>query len=112
MNITRGIDFEHKLNEAKRNYLDIPFGKHKLYLNTLATHPDYQSRGAGSKLVLEGLKIARSHHLNATLIATPVGEPLYHHLGFVSIANISITSVDKDEAFPYDVMYYNPDLKR
>ena len=83
------------------------YGRDQFHLAALATHPDFQGRGYGEQLVLSGIEMAPVLDLDTvTLIATPVGEPVYFSLGFRSIANISITSVDEDMVFPFDVMVY------
>jgi GNAT superfamily N-acetyltransferase len=107
LNITRAIDFDHKITAAKRKYVDEPFGTNQLYLEMLGTNPHYQSRGAGTRLVTSGLEVARSNHVNVTLIAQPTAEVFYLHLGFTSVANISIPSVDNDESFRFNVMVYD-----
>ena len=106
-NLTRAIDFENKFTRAKRSLVDNVFGSNQIYLNTLATHPDYQSRGAGTSLVRSGLDMASNYRANVTLIATEAGRPIYRHVGFKSFVNISISSVDEDADFPFDVMFYD-----
>ncbi|USP76853.1 hypothetical protein yc1106_04127 [Curvularia clavata] len=96
-----------KLDAAKLEYVDKPFGSNQLYLDTLCTHPDFQLHGAGTRLVSRGIEIGREHNLNVTLIAQPTAAGFYAHLGFDSIVNISISSVDEDEYFGYNVMAYN-----
>jgi GNAT superfamily N-acetyltransferase len=107
VNITRGIDYERKFNTLKHKHIDIPFGEEQLYLHTLGTHPDYQGRGAGTRLVTAGIERVRDDHVNVTLIAQPTAETFYLRLGFVSIEHVSISSVDEDEEFSYVVMARN-----
>lgn len=83
------------------------YGSNQFYLAALGTHPDFQHRGYGEQLVLHGIDMAEMLGLDkVTLIATPLGEPVYFSLGFQSIANFSVSSVDGDMDFPYDVMVY------
>jgi GNAT superfamily N-acetyltransferase len=98
---------EHKATAAKRKYVDEPFGSNQLYLDLLATHPDFQLHGAGTRLVRRGVEMGRKDNINVTLIALPSSEGFYAHIGFDSITNFSISSVDEDEYFRYDVMAYN-----
>jgi len=107
MNLTRAIDMDHKSTAAKRKYVDKPFGSNQLYLNILCTHPDFQLHGAGTRLVSRGVEIGRRNNLNVTLVALPTSEGFYTHIGFKSIVNFSISAVDQDEHFRYNVMAYN-----
>jgi GNAT superfamily N-acetyltransferase len=107
LNVTRAIDYIQKFTAAKRKHLDQVFGTDQLYLDTLATHPHYQLRGAGTQLVNAGIGRGRKDHVNVTVIAEPTAETFYVHLGFTSVVNISITSVDNDQIFRYVVMAYD-----
>ncbi|RVX74472.1 hypothetical protein B0A52_01598 [Exophiala mesophila] len=118
LNFTRLIDFDHQLTTAKRQYLDQPYPpSHQFYLDTLGTLPDYQRRGAGGALVRSGLDFAKEtmgqdDNVTATLIATPAGEPLYLHLGWDSLKNFTVTSLDRldgggKEEWVFDVMKYD-----
>ncbi|KAF9691494.1 hypothetical protein EKO04_010311 [Ascochyta lentis] len=109
LNITRAIDWEHKFNAAERKYVLDVFGEQQLYLYELATHPDYQLRGAGTMLVERGIERGRREGVNVTLIAQPTAEGFYLKKGFKEIRNISIESVDKDEAFGFNIMAYGFD---
>lgn len=112
MNITRAIDWERKAKAAERNYVHDVFGEQQLYLEELATHPDYQSRGAGTQLVSRGIERGRRQGVNVTLLAQPTAEEFYLRRGFAEMRNISIESVDGDEAFVFNVMAYNFDENR
>jgi GNAT superfamily N-acetyltransferase len=107
MNLTRGYDMERKSIAAKQKYVDEPFGASQLYLELLCTHPEYQLHGAGTRLVKRGLEIGEKERVNVTLAALPTSEGFYAHLGFESVTNLSISSVDEDEWFRYDVMVYD-----
>ncbi|KXJ87047.1 acyl-CoA N-acyltransferase [Microdochium bolleyi] len=52
------------------------------YLDTLATHPDYQRRGAGSMLVRWGVDRAAQDGVGVYLDASKDGLPLYERCGF------------------------------
>ena len=52
-------------------------------LDTLATHPDYQGRGAGSMLVKWGCDLADEHGVAAYVDASKAGAKLYQKFGFV-----------------------------
>lgn len=109
LNITRAIDYDHKFTAEKQKHIDETFGTDQLYLEQLVTHPDCQSRGAGTRLVNSGIRLGREAHVNVTLIAEPTAETFYLRLGFVSVANMSITSVDDDQSFRYNVMAFGYD---
>ncbi|KAJ5741538.1 acetyltransferase [Penicillium manginii] len=53
------------------------------YLDTVATHPDYQRCGAGSMLVKWGCDLADSQGVSAYVDASKDGAPLYSKFGFV-----------------------------
>lgn len=52
-------------------------------LDTVATHPDYQRRGAGSMLVKWGCDLADAQGVSAYVDASKDGAPLYAKFGFV-----------------------------
>ncbi|KAF2035901.1 hypothetical protein EK21DRAFT_53651 [Setomelanomma holmii] len=104
MNSTRAIDYAYKAAAAEKKYIDDAFGPDQLYLEYLATHPDYQLRGAGTRLTNSGLESGRKARVNITLLALPTAEGFYAHLNFSSVANMSISSVDGDQLFRFNVM--------
>ncbi|CAG9947582.1 unnamed protein product [Clonostachys rosea f. rosea IK726] len=53
------------------------------YLDTVATHPDYQRRGAGSMLLKWGCDLADQNKISAYVDATKDGARLYERFGFV-----------------------------
>jgi GNAT superfamily N-acetyltransferase len=57
-------------------------------LNTLATHPDHQGRGAGKLLLDWGLEKADAEGLVTYLNATSVGKRMYEKRGFVVVRTI------------------------
>lgn len=116
LNTTRFADFVDQFNSAKEDYLDgVYANQNQLYLDSLATHPDYQRRGAGSALVRSGLQFGKEMYANenitATLIATEAGEPLYQYLEWTSLRNFTVRSLDivegSREEWRFDVMKYD-----
>lgn len=114
-NSTRWEDFLRQMFDAKAKYLDdILEKKNQIYLDTLATLPDYQRRGAGSALVRSAVALGsvayKDQNVTATLIATPTGELLYQYLGWESMHNYSVHSLDvvngTREQWKFDVMKY------
>lgn len=51
-------------------------------LNSLATHPDHQGRGAGKMLLAWGIEKADAEELVTYLDGTQVARPLYEKIGF------------------------------
>ena len=116
VNMTRFNDHQRQFNRDKQRYLDDVYDtSHQFYLNTLGTHPDYQRRGAAGALLRSGLAFGTSKYgdanVTATLIATVAGEPVYAHLGWDSLKNFTVKSLDKvdgtREKWKYDVMKYD-----
>lgn len=64
----------------------------------LGTHPTYQGRGAGTKLLKWGLAKADHDGVEAYVSASPEGKPLYEKYGFVV--------VDSEEIFPDHIQTY------
>ncbi|KAF1972763.1 hypothetical protein BU23DRAFT_534621 [Bimuria novae-zelandiae CBS 107.79] len=103
--MTRTIHWEREYVSAKRKAIDDTFGDEQLYLVELATHPDYQLRGSGTRLVGERIAFGRREKVNVTLLAQVTAETFYLRLGFVEVGNVSVVTADGDEVrFP--VMKY------
>jgi len=69
------------------------------YLVLLATHPDYRRRGAGTALTQWGVDQALAAGIDVGLEASPMGYPLYQHMGFVLLENLVIKpDADDDPA--------------
>lgn len=54
-----------------------------LVLNILATSPRAQRRGVGTQLLEDGLREADATGLQAVLVSSEIGEPLYRKHGFL-----------------------------
>ena len=113
LNMTRLIDFDRQVKDAQDRYLDSVYARQdQLYLGMLATHPDYQRHGAGAALVNAGISMGKhtyeGENVTATLIATEAGEPLYMHLGWRSMHNFTVRSLDvingTREEWRFDIM--------
>lgn len=98
-----------KFNAVEKKYVFDVFGESQLYLYELATHPDYQLRGTGTRLVQRGIERGYRDIVNVTLLAQPTAEGFYFKNGFREVRNISVDSVDGDESFDYNVMTYDFD---
>ncbi|KAK4046032.1 hypothetical protein OIV83_006421 [Microbotryomycetes sp. JL201] len=75
------LDFFTKLDKHGKA---IP-GRH-WHLQILATDPAYYGKGAGSRLLLDGMRRAQEQGLAIYLDATEAGKPLYVKYGFVECA--------------------------
>lgn len=58
------------------------------YLELLATHPEWQGKGAGGKLLRKGLEMADAEGLPAYVESSPTGRAVYSHLGFVEVGRV------------------------
>ncbi len=104
LNITRAKDYTRKFNDAEKKHVFDVFGASQYYLYQLATHPDSQLRGTGTRLVVRGAEMGRNEGVNVTLISQPTAEGFYLKKGFKEMQNITVESVDGDESFGYIVM--------
>jgi GNAT superfamily N-acetyltransferase len=85
------------------------FGETQIYLYELATHPDYQLKGAGTPLIELRIENGRRDGVDVTLVAQPSAKGSYFKKGFIEIRNISVNSVDGDQTFWCNVMSYDFD---
>lgn len=93
VNQTRAADLHRQLDPAMIRYIEKAYPK-QLYLDSLATHPDWDGNGFAAQNLYWGIEFAKSLEEPVTLIATPVGYPLYDDIGFRSLKNVSITTLD------------------
>lgn len=93
VNQTRAIDFDRQLRAAKSQYIDRAYLK-QLYLNILATHPDWDGYGFAALNLDWGIGFAKTLAEPVTLMATPAGYPLYHDVGFRSLKNVTIETLE------------------
>lgn len=97
MNTTRASDFERQMAVIEKEYFSTAYPQ-QLYLNILATHPSWDGHGFAARLVNWGKDISRELADKAwtvTLLATPAGFPLYDSLGFDSVANVTISMLER-----------------
>jgi len=83
-------EFNRVVYGAKKDYFDDVYGDKQIHLELLATHTDYQKRGAGSMLMRWGLQTAEEEGRIVTLIASPGAVGFYAHLRFATIFNLTI----------------------
>ncbi|KAJ5620606.1 acetyltransferase [Penicillium lagena] len=73
--------------KEEKNRMRVMGDQKHFYLDTVATHPDYQRRGAGSMLVKWGCDLADAEGVGAYVDASKDGAPLYAKFGFVDYSN-------------------------
>ena len=100
--------FEESLEDARTHYFKQAYGENRMQLRLLVTHPDYQRRGAGGKLVKWGIEKAKEDSLAVTLFASPIGGHLYRKLGFQNLSIIKIQVDGESESISLGVMAYVP----
>ncbi|KFA55130.1 hypothetical protein S40293_08682 [Stachybotrys chartarum IBT 40293] len=96
-NMTRVEDAQRQSLAYEKRYIEDSKEK-QLYLALLATHPSWDGHGFGAAHVQWGLEKARAMEgcETVTLLGTPAGWPLYDSLGFDSVTNLTITTLDED----------------
>jgi len=99
------LDFNMQFLAAEERYLYAP-GEKQMHLGLLSTHPDWDGHNFGAAHVHWGMSLAKRMDLPVTLIATPAGWPLYDSLGFDSVANITIATLDESEDLWFEYMRY------
>ena len=81
-----------------------------LWLYTLATHPKYQRKGVGKRLLKWGIKRAEMEGIPIGLIASPEGAGLYASAGF---KDVGLCVLDFDGTRIADrAMIWWPDIER
>jgi ribosomal protein S18 acetylase RimI-like enzyme len=102
--------FREEISKAKEDWFDKKFGNSQLYLTTLATHPDYMGRGAGTALCNWGIKKAINEKLAAvTLFSSPMGERLYTKLGFRQVAIVHTQVTGEKDCIDFPGMILEPE---
>lgn len=71
-------------------------------LDILVTHPQFQGRGAGFKLLAWGCEQADSHGVMMCLESTPAGLALYKRFGFREVRTIKADMKEFGWNKPYD----------
>jgi hypothetical protein len=107
-NTTRVVDFERQMANIERKYF-IDAYPNQLYLNVLATHPSWDGHGYAARHLQWGkeksLELSDSTW-HVTLLATPAGFPLYDSVGFQSVTNATIRTLDDSEDLWFEVMQW------
>lgn len=88
--------FRRAVRAALGEKFDSRYGEKQVHLQILGTHPYYQRRGAASALLRYGIQQAREEKLPITLLASPMGQPLYASFGFEDRGKV-VVQVDGEE---------------
>lgn len=108
-NVTRSLDFERQMQSILHKYFFTDYPQ-QLYLNLLATHPDWDGNGFAARHVRWGMEVSRGRDgeieaegigsgkaektIPVTLLATPAGWPVYEDLGFEGVENATVGMLD------------------
>lgn len=95
--------------KSKAEVFDSVFGPRQLHLQILATHPNYQRRGAGRALCEWGIRLAERVSVPITVFASPMGSILYQRTGFMPVDEVRIKAMeDHDEGVVLVAMMFIP----
>ncbi|KAK7747421.1 hypothetical protein SLS53_001676 [Cytospora paraplurivora] len=112
LNMTRVRHLADVMQESREKYID-SIGR-QIYLDLLATHPDWDGNGFAShhlrwgkgQLGRGGDDGGAGETLPLTLIATPAGYPLYVSEGFEGLRNVTVERLDGEGVLWQEVMKY------
>jgi hypothetical protein len=113
-NLTRAYDYDRQLQPTLQKFFSPSEGsvwQDQLYLNLLATHPEWDGNGFGARQVGWGMELSRrlgggggggeegmgeatAASIPVTLLSTPAGWPLYESLGFEGVENATVGLLD------------------
>lgn len=107
----RDINLEHikaakaAVDAAKQRYF-ADLGPERIHLRVLAVRPDFQRRGAGAALCKRVLERAREQERSVSLIASPMGRPLYSSVGFSYEGTVNIQTEGEEEKLSVGAMLF------
>jgi ribosomal protein S18 acetylase RimI-like enzyme len=102
--------FQQTMNYVQSKYWETKYPQN-YHLVLLATHPDYRRRGAGTALSQWGINQGLAAGIDIGVEASPMGFPLYQHLGFVLQEELVIAPQNDDARLPVKVMVYDKNNK-
>ncbi len=103
--------FRKAVNDAKAKYFGPPLKGDQMHLQILATHFDYLRHGFATGLVKWGMSLGENDTLKVNLLASPMGFPLYTHLGFKDCGKVVVQMPDEEENVTMHAMGYDPPKK-
>ena len=96
------------VNNAKAEYFGPLLKGDQMYLQILATLFDYLRHGFAGGLVKWGMSLVEHEILKINLLASPMGFPLYTHLGFKDCGKVVVQIPDEEEKVTMHAMEYDP----
>lgn len=96
--------YSETMSAAFKKYFSI-YGNEQLSLEWLVTHPSFRRRGAGTKLCKWGEEEAiRRGGWTLTVMASPMGNVLYAHLGYRLVGTVTAGMDNEEETVDIDIM--------
>lgn len=100
--------FTSALASAKKSYFEEKYHPDYVHLRILATHPNFQRRGAGTALCRWGMEFAREGNEPLTVFASPMGQKLYTSLGFESLGSVPVQVEGEEQRLAIEAMIRHP----
>lgn len=104
--------FSRAVESSQAHYFDAEYGHEYFFLQILATKPQHQRHGAGSRLVKWGLDIAQKRNMKLGLMASPMGRRLYTRLGFRHLDSVEVKAESEEELVTLGIMVFEPRCRR
>ncbi|KAJ4367028.1 hypothetical protein N0V83_007558 [Neocucurbitaria cava] len=96
--------FDDACFKAKKTFFDDVYGDQQIHLRILATHPDWQRHGAGTKHCNWGLDLAYDHRIPVTVLSSPLGGQLYTYLKFETLGFFKVQVEGEEEKLSIGAM--------
>jgi predicted acetyltransferase len=93
---------------AQERYFDSIYGPIQLSLAQLATHPDYQRRGAASMMMAWGIARAEEEKWPITVFGGAASYKLYVAFGFKTLVTVTTQVLDEEEKIEFPGMAWEP----
>jgi hypothetical protein len=104
--------FTETLERSKKAIFDHMYGQRHFALQVLATHPDWQRRGAGTMLCRWGIIVSLFTGTTISVFASPMGQALYSRLGFCLMSRVELTVEGDEESVAVSAMSYEAKLDK
>jgi ribosomal protein S18 acetylase RimI-like enzyme len=98
--------FAETLERSKKAIFDRLYGQRHFTLQVLATHPDWQRRGAGTMLCRWGITVSLFTGTTISVFASPMGQALYSRLGFCLMSRVELAVEGDEESVVVSAMGY------